>query len=115
MKSSLTSGVDHAKNFIVRKDVRQFFLNRRFNDVDPVPLAFKYVFVEELKAASIRFDSGSGVSQDKGVKLLFKLIDAEVIRAAVEVCANATNGARVDVNGGVGFALTTKRVKMLFV
>jgi len=57
LETRLTRGSDHSRDLIMRENVGEFFHDRRFNDIDPVPLSIEHVVVEELKSATIRFDS----------------------------------------------------------
>ena len=115
LKPCRPGSIDHGRKFVIGQDVGKFLLHRWFDDIHPVPFTFQNMFVKQLKATSIAFNSGPGVSQDKRVEVIFKLFRGEAIWAAVEVFANTSYCSRIGVNSRFRLALAAKRVNMLFI
>jgi hypothetical protein len=84
-----------------------------FYDIDPGPGPVEYVLVEELQAIAITFDGGPGTGANQGIELGSELGLGDVSGVGIEEFAQASYGARIGIDGFVGFALALERVNML--
>ena len=70
---------------------------------------------KELYAVAVYFDSRPGMGRNERVEIAFELFGGEFVRWAVKVLGQPANGATVEFDGRLGFALTAKCVKVFLV
>lgn len=98
-------GLQQMGQLCLGEDVGQGFDDGRFDDVDPLPLLFEHVGIEEQQAVAVQFDGAPGEGLDEGGEVGFQIFAAEAVGAAVEEGSNTAHGARVGLNGAGAFAL----------
>ena len=67
-----------------------------------------HIYIEELQASAVGFDSVPGIGLYQAIEIVLELIDSEFIRAAIEIVAKATDGAGVNIDGGIRQTLSFK-------
>lgn len=113
--AQLTSAVDQALDLTQGQHIRQGLDHRRLDDIDPLPVALQDMLEEELQAIAVDLHGGPTVGFDQGIEIAFELLAVEIIDGAIEKLTDATHGAGIDIDGGVGFAQTAQCANMLLV
>jgi hypothetical protein len=86
-----------------------------FDDIDPLPIAFKDMFPEKLQAITVNFDGAPGMGLDQVGKILFPLFQGQLIGATIKMVPDPAYGARVGINGLLAFSLELEHMPVTLI
>ena len=86
-----------------------------FYDLDPLPVAFKDMFPEELQAIAVNLDGTPGMGVNQIGKVLFSLFQGQLIGAAIKTFTDSTYAPRIAINGFLTFAIKFKQTQVTFI